>query len=141
MLPGWGGRRGGSVDAFAGVDDGVDGDVGDVVVDEGVFDFATAAAPVDEPEVAQDAQVLTDLRLVQAQIVDELVDTARGVGEQHDNGDACRRGEGAQQIAGGIEGRRVGPDIGTGCGRLVTRGSLVGIQRTSGNPTYQAYRN
>jgi hypothetical protein len=66
--------------ALLGVPDGVQHDVRDVLVGELVGHLAPASDSFDEIGSAQDAQVLADQWLGQAQCLDQLVDAPFTVG-------------------------------------------------------------
>ncbi len=83
--------------------DGIDHDVRQVVIDQPVEHFAAGSLPGDHARGLEDLQVLADQRLRHAERVDQLMHAALGhVQLQHD-GDPHRRGQRAQQLAGGIE--------------------------------------
>jgi len=82
------------------VADRVAHDVRDVTVHQRVGDLAAAAAGVDQARGTQHLEVLAHERLRNAERVDELVHAQRCVGEQVDDGQADRRGDGPQEVTG-----------------------------------------
>ena len=95
--------------ALLGMPDGVQHDVGDVLVGELVGHLASAPDALDEVCPTQDAQVLADQGLGQAEPLDQLVDAAFAIGELGDERDADGGGERAEELAGlvvGVHGRR-----------------------------------
>ena len=84
--------------------DRVEHDVGQMVIDEVVFDLAAAAFADHHPGGLEDAQMLADQGLRHVEGIDEFMDaTARGVQLQHD-GDPHGGGQCAQQVAVSVQG-------------------------------------
>jgi hypothetical protein len=84
------------------VGDGVEGDVHDVLVGDGVGDLAAAAAAGEHVGVLEDLEVLGNERLAGAEGRDEVVDAAFAVADLEDDGEAEGVGEGLQEF-----GRRI----------------------------------
>ena len=100
-----GARRAGhrSRRVLAGVGDRVDDDVRKVVVGKPVEDFAAGALPGDHTRRLEDLQMLADQRLWHAEGVDQFMHAALGFAQLQHDGDPHRRGQRAQQLAGGVE--------------------------------------
>jgi len=81
------------------VEDGAD-ELADVVVGEGVVDVLAVATCGDDSPVAQGAQSLGDGRLVGAGGGDEFGDAGLALGDQLDEAEPCRIGDGLQQLGG-----------------------------------------
>jgi hypothetical protein len=87
------------------MDDRVVGDVGDVLVAQGVGDLATAPLGLDHVTGAEHTEVLRDEWLRHAERIDELVDAPRLPVELADDGEAVRAGERPQQLCRSVEPR------------------------------------
>ena len=82
---------------------GVDDDVRQVVVGQPVEHFAAGPLAGDHARGLENLQVLADQRLWHAQRVDQFVHAALGLVQLQHDGDPHRRGQRAQQLAGGVE--------------------------------------
>jgi hypothetical protein len=87
------------------VPDRVQHDVGDVVVDEGVLDFAGVPPGGHDAGGAQHPQVLGDQRLAYPKRRDQFVDGATARRELPHDAEPDRGGKRPQQLAGGLKGR------------------------------------
>ena len=83
--------------------DRVDDDVREVVVGKPVQHFAAGSLSGDHTGRLEDLQMLADQRLRHAQRVDQFVHAALGFAQLQHDGDPHRRGQRAQQFAGGVE--------------------------------------
>ena len=75
-------------------------DVSDMVVAQRIGDLAVLPDTVNKPGMAQDPQLLRDVRLGQAGEFDELVHVPGPGGEQVHDRQANRRGKGLEQFPG-----------------------------------------
>jgi hypothetical protein len=115
---------------FPGVPNRIQDDVGDVVVGEGVLDFAGLAAGCHDAGAAQYAQVLGDQRLADAEGGHQLMHMpAPGRQFAHD-AQPHRGGERLEQFAGGLK-RFAG-----GLERLVRRRRRCHLDCGRGNPGF-----
>jgi len=85
------------------VADGVQHDVGDVIVGEGVFDLAGLAAGGHDAGGAQHAQVLGDQRLADAERGHELVHGSAARRQLAHDRQPDRRGQRLEQRGGGLQ--------------------------------------
>ena len=83
--------------------DGIEHDVGDVVVGESVGHLASTSLGGQHVGLAQDAQVLGDEWLSHAELVDEIVDTPLALADLEDDGQPQGVGECLQQRGSSIE--------------------------------------
>jgi Fur family ferric uptake transcriptional regulator len=92
---------------FSGVPDGVEHDVGDVLVGQRVLDLAGSPPCGHDAAGTQYAQVLGDQRLADTECGDQLVHGPVLGGQLAHDSQPDRRGERPQQFAGGLK-RRIG---------------------------------
>ncbi len=83
--------------------DRVDDDVRQVMVDQPIEDLATRPFTGDHARRLEDFQMLAHQRLWYAERVDQFVHAALRLAQLQHDGDAHRCGQGAQQLAGGLE--------------------------------------